>query len=68
MSRLFHTAIVLLLALGMIAPNASAAPSDFSCANVTEIPQTECQALLAFYKNDNGPNWWYILGHPWLVN
>ena len=27
------------------------------CAQVTEIPQAECEELLTFYWNTNGPNW-----------
>ncbi|MCB0062780.1 MAG: leucine-rich repeat domain-containing protein, partial [Caldilineaceae bacterium] len=27
------------------------------CANVTEIPQTECEALVALYNGTDGPNW-----------
>jgi len=29
----------------------------FSCANVTEIPQIECQALVAIYNSTGGANW-----------
>jgi hypothetical protein len=28
--------------------------SDFSCADVTEIPQIECEALVAFYNSTGG--------------
>jgi Leucine-rich repeat (LRR) protein len=28
-----------------------------TCADVTEIPQTECEALLAFYNSTDGANW-----------
>lgn len=34
-----------------------AAQTAFSCAKVTEIPQTECQALVTFYNSTNGPTW-----------
>ncbi|MEM7018486.1 MAG: hypothetical protein AAF512_14235, partial [Pseudomonadota bacterium] len=27
------------------------------CAQVTQIPQTECQTLLDIYNNNNGPDW-----------
>jgi hypothetical protein len=27
------------------------------CTQVTEIPQTECEALVALYNSTNGPNW-----------
>jgi len=30
---------------------------DVFCTNVTEIPQAECQALVALYNSTNGPNW-----------
>jgi len=29
----------------------------FSCTNVTEIPQIECEALVALYHGMDGPNW-----------
>jgi len=31
--------------------------SQFSCDNVNEIPQIECEALVALYENTDGPNW-----------
>lgn len=33
------------------------AQSAFTCTTVTEISQTECEALVALYKNTNGPAW-----------
>jgi Leucine-rich repeat (LRR) protein len=36
---------------------AIAAPETFDCGNVTEIPQVECEALVALYESTNGPNW-----------
>ncbi|MCC7355483.1 MAG: hypothetical protein IT330_17210, partial [Anaerolineae bacterium] len=35
----------------------SAAPSVFSCTSVSQIPQTECQALVALYNSTNGSGW-----------
>jgi len=35
------------------------------CSNVTEIPQTECEALIDFYNGTGGPNWTDKSG--WLV-
>lgn len=32
-------------------------PAAFSCDNVTEIPKSECEALVALYNSTNGPNW-----------
>ena len=29
----------------------------FSCTDVTEIPQVECEALVALYQSTNGDNW-----------
>ena len=34
-----------------------AAASSFSCDSVTEIPKTECEALVALYDCTDGPNW-----------
>ncbi|MBV7333441.1 VCBS repeat-containing protein [Chloroflexi bacterium TSY] len=35
-----------------------AAQNTFTCAAVTEIPQSECVALVALYDNTDGTNWW----------
>lgn len=37
--------------------NAPPVRTDINCADVTEIPQEECQALLDLYKATDGPNW-----------
>ena len=39
------------------APAEPAAPTAFSCDTVTEIPKTECEALVALYNSTNGPGW-----------
>ena len=61
-------AIVLLL-LFFSADGATTRPavaqSAFSCANVTEIPQPECQALVTFYNSTNGPTW--VVKSGWLA-
>jgi uncharacterized repeat protein (TIGR01451 family) len=36
------------------------------CSSVTEIPQSECEALVALYSNTNGPNWTNNTG--WLAS
>ena len=33
------------------------AQAGINCANVTEIPSTECNALVTLYNSTNGPNW-----------
>lgn len=40
------------------------APATFSCGDVTEIPQVECEALVALYNHTNGPYWYRQAG--WL--
>jgi len=35
------------------------------CAAVTQIPSTECEALVALYNSTNGANWWHNTG--WKV-
>jgi Leucine-rich repeat (LRR) protein/pimeloyl-ACP methyl ester carboxylesterase len=47
----------------------SSNPLDFSCNDVTEIPQLECEALVALYNSTNGANWtnytdWLITNTP----
>ncbi len=39
--------------------------TQFDCANVTQIPQSECEALVALYNSTNGPNWTTNTG--WLA-
>ena len=45
-------------------PPQPTSPTAFSCDDVTEIPKTECQALVAFYNSTNGAGWTYSAG--WL--
>jgi hypothetical protein len=53
-----------------LTPTASPTPTTVaggaftSCADVTEIPQTECQALVDLYNSTNGPGWTNSAG--WL--
>lgn len=61
---------------GWGSPHLTAAPTDdmprsdpvsvaeFSCGDVTEIPQTECEALVALYTATVGPNW--TTNYGWL--
>jgi len=30
----------------------------FNCSTVTDVPQIECQALVALYQSTNGAGWW----------
>ena len=38
-------------------PTAPASPVLFDCTGVSEIPQAECQALVALYNGTDGANW-----------
>ena len=51
---LFSTAV----SVGVL--SSSQAFADFSCANVTEIPQSECEALVELYDSTGGDNWRYV--------
>ncbi len=42
-----------------------AAPASFDCSRVTQIPQIECEALVALYNSTNGPAWTFDYG--WLT-
>jgi len=72
MKSLIHLALaVVCILLGSIlvyAIPAQAFPativSEFSCADVTEIPQSECEVLVTFYNSTNGVNWTY--NYNWL--
>ena len=54
---------MLLLATVLVGPTPSAARGGtsqtppFDCTAVTEIPQQECEALVAFYVSTGGDNW-----------
>ena len=39
--------------------------TDFTCSDVSEIPQAECEALVALYTETDGPNW--ALETSWLM-
>ena len=41
--------------------------NTFDCAAVSEIPQIECEALVAIYHSTDGPNWTFIEMNRWLV-
>jgi hypothetical protein len=49
--------LVVLLSLALGVGATSPAPDDFSCADVTEIPQVECEALVELYTSTDGANW-----------
>ncbi|MCU0501859.1 MAG: hypothetical protein MUC51_08845 [Anaerolineae bacterium] len=40
-----------------LASSAPARPASFDCANVTQIPLAECNALVTLYSTTNGSNW-----------
>ncbi|GEM_PF-3232091 len=44
--------------VGMPTPTITPTTGNFSCTNVTEIPQAECQELVNLYNSTNGPNWY----------
>ena len=44
--------------------SSEATPHDFSCMDVTQIPQVECAALVALYNSTNGAQWGAAVG--WL--
>ena len=46
----------------LVAPNTA---PDFECSTVSEISQSECQALVAFYNSTGGNGWFNRSG--WLV-
>ncbi|OQX27669.1 MAG: hypothetical protein BWK80_04165 [Desulfobacteraceae bacterium IS3] len=61
------TQFILLLTAGIILNfngfNAAQAATD--CAVQTDIPQAECEALVAFYNATDGPNWSDSPGNRW---
>ena len=47
------------VATGTATPTSTTTPTSrpFSCDDVTEIPQAECEALVALYNSTDGANW-----------
>jgi len=66
------TLLFILLAILPSQPSSATVPNasdQFNCTNVTEIPQLECEALVALYNETNGPNWddntaWLVTNTP----
>ncbi len=42
---------------GVVQAGAPKVSGAFDCSTVTEIPQIECEALVALYNSTDGPNW-----------
>ena len=42
---------------GQLIASSKQVPQGFSCVNVDQIPQSECEALVDLYSKTNGPNW-----------
>src|SRR5690554_5487783 len=47
-------AVVIVLVLALFSKEAKA---ETTCNSVSEIPITECEALVALYHSTNGPEW-----------
>jgi Leucine-rich repeat (LRR) protein len=59
MKRIFSLTLAIAIGFGLVAPGAanSDVTADFSCSNVTEISQIECEALVALYDSTGDTNW-----------
>lgn len=55
MKNLMCLGMIMMLVLVSAIPGL--AEPNFSCADVTEVPLLECEALVALYNNTNGPSW-----------
>ncbi len=59
---------ILIMLLAGIILNFSWLPSALAatdCTAVTEIPQAECEALVALFESTDGPNWSDSAGNKW---
>ena len=68
MKNAIYFALAVLIILTISVPTIAAPTIDantFSCADVTEIPPAECEALVALYNSTNGAGWWDRTN--WLV-
>lgn len=65
MKKKIGAVITLLFLISFLCPVIVNAQSEFSCFFVTEIPQTECEALVALYNSTNGDSW--TSSENWLV-
>ena len=66
MKRMLALGLVLSFLLMPAASLPVVASTTFDCASVTEIPQLECEALVALYNSTNGPGW--VDNTNWLVD
>lgn len=51
------TLLLLVPALDLLWTQMQAAPTATDCIAQTEIPQAECETLVALYNSTDGPNW-----------
>jgi len=56
-SQIVPIIVVLSLCLPWLSASPVRAQSGFDCGDVTEIPQAECEALVALYESTDGDNW-----------
>ncbi|MEM7115334.1 MAG: leucine-rich repeat domain-containing protein [Chloroflexota bacterium] len=67
--KIWFGLLILIVGLSFFMPKTYAAPvqqTSFDCPTVSEIPQTECEALVVFYNSTNGASWTDNSG--WLQN
>ncbi|MCP4411256.1 MAG: hypothetical protein GY808_01595, partial [Gammaproteobacteria bacterium] len=67
-TRLFVLITIILAVLWILINRADlvyAQPSEFDCSRITEISQSECEALIALHNSTNGINWFENEG--WLA-
>jgi len=72
MKLTLHLLVLVALFLGLFGPSGNqpaVAQTSFDCTSVTEIPQLECEALIALYNSTNGAGWtdntnWLVTNTP----
>ena len=57
MKRIVRMILAFAYLFTLLGPISTSAQTTFDCGEVDEIPQAECEALVALYNSTDGANW-----------